>query len=72
MTTDDPPFDPDPPGSVYVGWVKEPGKPWRRVCRAKGWDACWDMLLRVEPAAASCEKLILPDGEYPDRRRRPR
>lgn len=67
----DPPFDPDPPGSTYVGWIRKPGGHWRQVCRAVGWDACWDLLLRVVPDALTVEKLV-NDGKHPEHRRRPR
>lgn len=69
MTTTAPPFDPDP--TIYVGWLRPTGGPWRRVCRASTWDGCWDLLLRIDPEAATAEKLVNL-GKHPEHRRRPR
>lgn len=67
----DPPFTPDP--VVFVGWCRAPGGPWRRVCRASTWDGCWDLLLRVEPAAAAgLVQRLVNDGRHPEQRKRPR
>lgn len=59
-----------PNAEAFSGWLNE-GAGWVRVCFAVSRALCWDLLLERE-AAGHCERLVLPKGQHPNQRRRPR
>mgnify|MGYP000125388454 CR=1 FL=1 len=44
---------------------------WLRVCEGESWSECWDRLLRVKAKGTAIERVALPVGRHPERRRRP-
>lgn len=57
----------------WTGWIRSvPGGKWQPVCHALTWQGCMDLLIRHRGETESVEKVVLPSGKHPDRRRKPR
>ncbi len=56
---------------VFVGWVRVPPRGrWREVCRGSTQAECWRQCLIVEVVGSQVDRIVLPDGEHPNKRKR--